>query len=208
MATEWYIKTTDGERGPFTFSTLVEQMASGRLQDDDLVRNSDELHWRSTEEIPGLHRMALRLTQKTATETSKRQSPTTPSSQLELDLIQKDSPKANSAAHYTESIPITPAGGHRHSAASPFLLTLILVTLLLAALAGWFAWDQFAQQRRFPMPARVQPVPRGFHLPLLGTVSTLELLLLLMDAVIVCGLLLTRVRRKRRPKSTDTPTKG
>lgn len=186
MATRWYTKTDDTESGPLTLADLAKQMADGVLCDHDLVRSDSAASWHPAEDVPGLHRMALKISREMASRRNdiaqevnpKRSQLTNPSTELSAN---DNLSKATSSTRPNNNSP--------HITFSRFSLIVCAIVLLPACTAAWFVWDDFSQQRRFPLPARLQTTTSGFRLPLLGTVSHFEMLLLVLDAAIICGLL-------------------
>lgn len=50
----WFIKTEDGERGPFSSAKLKEGAALGKLSEQALIRRDGEKNWIQANSVPGL----------------------------------------------------------------------------------------------------------------------------------------------------------
>lgn len=130
MASRWYCRFFEGDRGPLTFDELAQLIRIGKLTERDLVRREGIGDWQPAESVVGLFHRA-RKSRANVARPSKR---TVPVPEVEDEEEDEGEP-------FLQRL-------------SGLRIAALAVVLVAVGVGLWFAWTQKSARTKFPLTAR------------------------------------------------------
>ena len=198
----WRLKS-EAEHSPDewrTFAQLAEMLADGRIDESDLVQSDFRSEWIPIDNVPGLLKCALRISQSRSSQETHPEFVKSSAAGVERPSTKRppvSAAKTTVPGHVDEPV----VSGRQTILHRPLPIGLSLGIVVVIGGVAWIVRHFWMESKRFPVPRHVAERPSQWSLPILGPVSSIELSMIVFDAVVLLLFLFWVVRRRLRGSS-------
>jgi len=167
------------------FRDLAERLADGRISEEDLVLEHGTSEWIPADSIVGLVRAAGRIRRDLEARDVTASMHSTANGNIAVTtdvLLPSTSREPEGSVSECDTHPSSTTFCFLNQQVSPRRLLPVIVVF---AIIGLLTWQYWSDSSRFPVPVHVAKRQVGRSMPLVGDKSTVELVVICLDFVLV-----------------------